>query len=211
MDYAQRQRNPRRHLAGISLVIILHVLLGYAVVNGLGRKIVEKVKAEIQAKNVEEKKVEKEPDTPPPPPPKFAPPPPDFIPPPDIVIATPTVSTTAITQVVREKPTAPPAPVVAAPKIVTHASWDRGSCSTPEPNYPMASRRNQETGTVQLRYTVDAAGALVKVDVIKSSGHTRLDEAAKAWIATCHFRAGQADGKSVGDSMVQAYTFNLRD
>ena len=41
MDYAQQQRNPAKHVVGIAVVILLHIALVYALVNGLARKVVE--------------------------------------------------------------------------------------------------------------------------------------------------------------------------
>ena len=41
MDFAEQQRKPGKHLVAFSVVVVFHVLLGYALVNGLARKIVE--------------------------------------------------------------------------------------------------------------------------------------------------------------------------
>jgi periplasmic protein TonB len=210
MDYAQQQRNPAKHLVGFTVVAILHLLLGYALVHGLATKIVEVVKKPFETKIVKEVQVKKEPDAPPPPPPKLAPPPPPFIPPPEINIAMPMAPSTAITAITNKAPPAP-VPVQRAPVAQTQAGLDRGSCPAPEPNYPMASRRNQETGTVVLRLQVDVTGNVSGVVVQKSSGHTRLDEAAKSWISGCHFRPATVDGKAAASSAQQQYTFNLRD
>ena len=83
MDFAQQQRNPTRHLVGISAVVILHILVVWALVSGLARKVVEVVKGPIEVKVIEE--IIKKPPPPPdalPPPPKVQAPPPPFIPPP---------------------------------------------------------------------------------------------------------------------------------
>ena len=80
MDYAQQQRNPAKHTVGLGIVIALHVLLGWAIVSGLARKVVDVIKAPIETKIIEE--VQPPPPPPPenlPPPPKFAPPPPSFV------------------------------------------------------------------------------------------------------------------------------------
>ena len=37
MDFARQQRDPTRHLIGISVVILLHVIVIYALVTGLAR------------------------------------------------------------------------------------------------------------------------------------------------------------------------------
>src|SRR5256885_4487152 len=60
---------------------IFHVLLIYALVHGLARKIVEVVRAPLETKIIEEvKRPPQEQPPPPPPPPKLATPPPPFIP-----------------------------------------------------------------------------------------------------------------------------------
>jgi protein TonB len=69
VDFAEQQRKPGKHLVAFSVVVVFHVLLGYALVNGLARKIVEVVKAPIETKIIEEVK-------PPPPPPETPLPPP---------------------------------------------------------------------------------------------------------------------------------------
>jgi len=209
MDYAQQQRNPLRHMIGFSLVVLLHVVIIYALVNGLARKIVDVIKKPIETKLVEEHKAPPPPDAPPPPPPKLVIPPPPFIPPPEIQIAI-APSVNAITQVTTKAPPAPPV-FKPTPRPATPAALDRSSCPTPEPPYPMASRRNQESGTLTLRIQIDANGAPGQVEVTRSSGHTRLDDAAKLWIASCRFKTATVEGRSVAGWATQAYTFNLRD
>ncbi|HET9024451.1 MAG TPA: energy transducer TonB, partial [Burkholderiaceae bacterium] len=54
MDFAQQQRDPTRHLIGISAVVLLHVLVVWALVSGLARKVVEVVKGPIEVKVIEE-------------------------------------------------------------------------------------------------------------------------------------------------------------
>ena len=62
MDFASQQRRPGKHPIGFGVVVVLHIALGYALVNGLGRKIVDVIKAPLETKLIEEVK-------PPPPPP----------------------------------------------------------------------------------------------------------------------------------------------
>ena len=90
MDYAQQQRNPGRHVVGITRSCCCTSSIVYALVTGLARTVVEVVKGPIDVKVIEE--VIKKPPPPPevvPPPPKMAAPPPPFIPPPEINIAPP--------------------------------------------------------------------------------------------------------------------------
>ena len=114
MNYAQQQRNPTRHAAGITAVVLLHVLIIYALVTGLARTVIEVVKGPIDVKVIEE--IIKKPPPPPevvPPPPKMAAPPPPFMPPPEINIAPPPTPAPAISAVTQEAPPGPQAPVIA--------------------------------------------------------------------------------------------------
>lgn len=47
-----------------------------------------------------------------------------------------------------------------------------------KPIYPLQSKQNEEQGTVRLRVTVLANGAIDNIRIIRSSGYTRLDQAA---------------------------------
>lgn len=212
MDYAQQQRNPGKHLIGFTVVVLLHVVVVYALVNGLARNLVEIAKKPFETQIVKEVKAPPPPEAPPPPPPKLDIAPPPFIPPPEIQIAVP-ASTTAISQVTNKvPPPAPPAPIKPVQRVATAASIDRNTCTAGvEPAYPMASKRNQETGTLAMRIQIDAAGNPAHVEITRSSGHNRLDEAAKAWVATCKFKPQTVDGAPVAGWANQAYTFNLRD
>lgn len=113
MNFAQRQRDPRRHLVGFTVVVLFHVALVYALITGLAKKVVDVVRAPIETKVIEEiKKPPPPPEVVVPPPPKLEAPPPPFIPPPEVQIATPPPPQPTITAVT---PTPPPAPVVIAP------------------------------------------------------------------------------------------------
>ena len=201
MDYAQTQRNPAKHLAGLAFVIVLHVLLVYALVTGLARKAVDVLKQPLETKIIEEVKAPPPPDRPPPPPPKLVVPPPPFIPPPEIQIAqAPAQATIAVVAPTPPVP-APPPPVAARPveapphePVRVAAVIDaKRSCSQPE--YPSASRRLEETGTVILKFLIDLDGKVVQSDVESSSGHQRLDEAARDALSRCRFKPGTVDGK----------------
>jgi protein TonB len=66
MDLARQQRDPTRHVIGITFVILMHALLIWALITGLGRKVVEVIKKPLTATIIEEIKA----PPPPPPPPK---------------------------------------------------------------------------------------------------------------------------------------------
>lgn len=90
MNYAEQHSKPGKHAVGLGIVILLHVLLAWALVSGLARKVVDVIRSPIETKIIEE--VEPPPPPPPenlPPPPQFAPPPPSYVPPPEIVVQNP--------------------------------------------------------------------------------------------------------------------------
>lgn len=66
-----------------------------------------------------------------------------------------------------------------------------------DPVYPPASRRAGEEGTGVFRVLVDANGRPLDVQVLKSSGFPRLDEAAVTAIHKWRFRAAVANGQAV--------------
>lgn len=184
--------------SGVALVVALHVALGYALTSGLARKVVEVMKGPLETRVIEEVR-EDVPEPPPPPPPRLAAPPPPFIPPPEINIqAPPTASQAAITVTTTkpvEAPPPPPAPKVEAPRqpVRVAAVVQASSCRTPE--YPAASRRQQETGAVSLSFLVDIDGRVLDSRIEASSGHPRLDEAARRALSLCTFTPGTLDGR----------------
>ncbi len=188
MDFARQQRNPTRHLMGITGVVLLHVLVIYALVSGLARTVVEVVKGPIDVKVIEE--VVKKPPPPPevvPPPPKVAAPPPPFIPPPEINVAPPPNPAPTISAVTQEAPLGPQAPVIqkpveAAPQPAVRSA--RVAC----PNYvevmssityPREALRENLEGEVVIEFTVTASGQ-VKDPVIKSSTNRVFNRASMA-------------------------------
>jgi protein TonB len=224
VDYAQEQRNPGKHLVGFSLVVVLHLLLGYAFISGLARKVVDVVKAPIETKIIEEVKPPPPPETPPPPPPKVAlPPPPSFVPPPEVQIANPPPPQATITvQTTTPPPQAPvtiappPAPVVAtAPAPAARAAViDVSKCD--KPSYPPAAQRAEAKGTTRIRFTIDATGHLdpSKTIIERSSGgsreHKQLDRAAVEALSKCPFKPGtDENGRPVGAYSIVDYVWNL--
>ena len=222
LNYAQQQRQPSRHLAGISIVIVMHLLLGYALATGLARKVVEVIKAPIETKIIEEVKPPPPPETPPPPPPKMALPPPSFVPPPEIQIANPPPAPTITVQTTTPPPAAPvtiappPGPVVAAAPApaAKPAVIDFSTCE--KPTYPPAAARAEAKGTTRIRFSIDASGHVdpTKTTIERSSGGSRenklLDRTAVEAMSKCRFKPGtDAEGKPVGAFSVVDYVWSL--
>ncbi len=201
MSYAEPHDSSRR-FTGFAFVVVLHILLVYALVNGLARKIVEVVQAPLETKIIEEVKPPPPDKPPPPPPPKLAAPPPPFIPPPEISIQNPVPTQNTITAVSAVRPPVeaavprPAAPVTApAGPARTSAVVDSRNCQKPE--YPSQSLRAQEEGLVVLQFLIGEDGVPLDSKVDKSSGYRRLDEAARKALVLCRFKPGTENGKPV--------------
>jgi len=207
-------KNSKRTLAFI-LVVIIHALFFWVLASGLGAKIVEVVTGPVETKIIDEAPDE---DKPPPPPPEMDTPPP-YVPPPEISIeiAADTGPTTAISNVTSDRPVAAPAPVAAAPAEkaagvrVPPSTQGKGAKIT-QPEYPPASRRAGEAGTVTLQVFVQENGRAGEVKIAKSSGFEKLDEAAvKEVQRNWRFVPGKEDGKPVSMWHTFQVTFRLTD
>jgi len=182
-----------RRVTGIVIVAILHIVLIYALVTGLARKVVAVLVPPLETKIIEEVKPPPVDKAPPPPPPKLAAPPPPFIPPPEVRIETPQQNLNTITAVSTTKPsTEAPVPRPTGSSR-TAAVVEAAGCE--KPPYPPASQRAQETGIVVLSFLIGTDGLVHDSKVERSSGFRRLDEAARRGLGLCKFRPATVDGK----------------
>jgi len=184
MDYSQRHADPKRHLVGITVVILFHLLVVWALVSGLAKKVVDVVRAPIETKVIEEiKKPPPPPEVVVPPPPKLEAPPPPFIPPPEIQIATPPPAPT----ITATTPTPPPAPVVIAPAPPPVVAAAPAPSAPPAPvsagvvcsnfqtvmgdvAYPReAQRAGIEKGEALIQFTLSPTGEVKNITVISAS------------------------------------------
>jgi protein TonB len=220
VNFAESQRNPGKHPTGLIIVVIMHVLLAYALVSGLAKKVVDKVM-------VTETKVVEAPPPPPPPPPKDLPPPPKNLPPPPVYVPPPPVDVPpppiapqiTTTNVMpppapdrKVEPAAPPAPP--APAITARAARINANDPACKPEFPPAALRAQVSGVSRIRFSVDASGKVTAAEVVGSAGPTRehrlLDNAAKSALATCPFTAGvDANGTPIGTQVEVSYAWKL--
>lgn len=83
-----------------------------------------------------------------------------------------------------------PGPSVVAPPVVESVEYVRA----PAPVYPSESSRKRERGTVLLRVLVDALGRPAQVELERSSGYSRLDDAARAAVQKALFRPYEVNG-----------------
>jgi len=173
VDYMQQQRSWGRHAPSIALVALLHVAVGYALVTGLARKVVEVIKAPLETKIIEEIK-KPPPEAPPPPPPKLAAPPPPFIPPPEIQIqAPPPPPTQTITTVTTTPPPPGPPPVIAPPAPPAPPSpvvrREYKAAYRVDPVFPRQAQREGISGRVIAHVVVQPNGSVSEVRIISAA------------------------------------------
>lgn len=219
MDFSGREQEPGKKYTGLALVIVFHVFLGWAFMNGLGSEIVKFVQKPMTA--VIEPEVVKPPpeEPPPPPPPKPLLPPPPFIPPPEVQVQQQAPSPNAISTVSSVKPESNVLPKTIAP-VVTEAvksapvvipariDFEQSGC---RPEYPRTSLRNEETGMTTLSVTTGADGLVTEVNIIKSSGFRGLDNAVRAQLlsGSCRNKPGTVDGKPQATTTQVQYLWKL--
>lgn len=98
-------------------------------------------------------------------------------------------ASTAITVITQ--PTPPAGPTAAGmPPLVSEVEY----AVAPQPGYPSASRRLREQGLVVLRVLVDESGKARQLSIHESSGHQRLDNAARDAVARAVFKPYIANG-----------------
>jgi protein TonB len=95
---------------------------------------------------------------------------------------------------------------ITAPKNVSHLD-----CNIAKPDYPALSRRRGEAGTVYVKFVVGLTGKLENIELKKSSGFSRLDDAALAAVHASACRPYLENGQPVRAEHTQPYDFNLTD
>lgn len=119
---------------------------------------------------------------------------------------------TAITAPAQPKLAVPPAPTPALPAGPVALNGEL-ALSCPErsaPDYPLASRRRNETGTTMLHVELDPTGQIAAASILESSGSPRLDEAALAAVRRWRCAPPLRDGHAVRATARQAFKFVLQ-
>ena len=185
-------------MTGITLVIVFHLIVVYALVTGLAKKVVDVVRAPIETKVIEEiKKLPPPPEVALPPPPKLDAPPPPYIPPPEVQIAAPPPPQPAITATTPTPPPATPliitpaAPVVSAatPRPAVLAMGVACANQVP-PSMPQKAIREGITGSVKARATIKG-GKVVAVEILSSQPRGVFDAAVRSAMLQYGCQAGE--------------------
>jgi protein TonB len=182
MDFAQEQRRPTKHLLGFGGVVLLHVLLVWALANGLAQKIVKAVHKATVVKIEEAPPPPPPKELPPPPPPTpNLPPPPIFVPQVEVNVPPPLLPVSApVMQSTAEKPAEfqrPAQPVQEVAKPVEKPSLGRAGCSnlTDVGNSmndgfsKIADEDSIQTASASADITLTAAGEVKDVQVSGTS------------------------------------------
>lgn len=96
--------------------------------------------------------------------------------------------------------------LASVPKSVAHLA-----CAIAKPAYPALSRRMRETGTVLVELIVAATGRVESARIAETSGHERLDEAAREAVAASSCSPYLESGVAFRVAAKVPVTFNLND
>jgi periplasmic protein TonB len=236
MGYEQSVSSQKK-LIGFVLVLLLHIVLIYALINGMAQEFIKKIANDPLEVNIIAE-VKLPPPPPPPPPkqeeakPKEVKPLPAYVPPVEVKVqastSQETITAVASNEPPKSEPVAQPTPepVVEAkaepkpepapeppPPPPPPKPKERTKASTKpgctKPPYPAESQELEEEGTVTLGITTDVDGNVVDIKIIKSSGFGRLDDAAKQAFGRCEFNPGTVDGVPEKTTATVQYEFRL--
>lgn len=188
----------------LAAVIGVHILIGYLLSISMGMVDVPQFAQPIEAVFIPEDK--------------------PVVPEPEIPIVKPDIADVVqpvdepMPQIEFDEPVVPPADVpmqpsqnaISATETAGGApAQDLKTSKRVEPAYPPQSRRAGEEGTVQLRILVDERGVPREVQVVKGSGFTRLDEAAREAVRKWRFVAATNGSQPITAWTQVAVTFRL--
>jgi periplasmic protein TonB len=99
-----------------------------------------------------------------------------------------------------------PTLALGAPKDVSHLD-----CNIAAPEYPALSRRRNETGTAVVRFVVGLTGRIENIELKKTSGSSRLDDAALDAMRASACKPYKENGEPVRAAYSQPFVFSLDD
>lgn len=233
------QTRSRRKPWGLGVVVLLHLLAFWAIQAGLARDIGRQLPQVVQAILLQETpppppppppKIDPPPAPLPPPKPQPTPPPP----PPVAPVPQPPVAAPSTAQTALVPPTESPAvtapvtstiiagstlsptttPTTSIPKV--QSAIKQEPVRTPpigidckKPEYPRASSTFEEEGTVVLKIFIGVDGNVLRINVEKSSGFRRLDDAAKTETMRWRFKPATLDGIPIEHSFTRSFKFSI--
>jgi len=208
-SYAQ-QRAPGRSAFGFAIVVLLHLLLVWALLNGLGRRMVDVIKGPLVTKIIAQPKPPPE-KPPPPPPPQLVTPPPPYIPPPIVnvqseaspnAISVPTSPTPPPVQAF--KPTPPAAPAIPDSNIAAQ------SISGEVPTYPDSLIDDDVEGSASIQCTFNADGTTSDCSIVGVTGSALFGTTALEFAKTHKFRPAYHNGMPITERVTVPFRFQLK-
>ena len=171
MDFAQQQ-HPARNIARITMVVALHVVVGYALLNGLAHKVVEILKKPLDVSLIEEVKAPPPPPKTLPPPPKVALPPPAYVPPAEVQVQSPVsqnvIAVTSSTPAPPVEVAPPPARVAPPPAAIALVCPNHVTVRS-QVVFPPQAQRMGISGDVVVEFTVTGGGGITDITVVRST------------------------------------------
>jgi protein TonB len=210
-----------KKIGPLGFIILLHVAFFYALQSGLIHQVASAIPKEVIATFITpERAPEPAPPKAPPAPPKVVPVVRKSVTPPPPIPVTQAPAPTAISA-----PPTPPQPAEPSPPAAAAPAQAPASPPGPPPvkqitsgieyiepprvSYPAASKRMGEEGVVQFRVLVNTGGKAEKVDIVKSSGSSRLDDEARRAVMRAVFKPYIEDGKPIVVSATGVINFKL--
>ena len=212
MAYADHSQGSSRTIS-IVIVALIHAVLGYAFVTGLGMKYVKKAAEQLNVIDVKEEPPPPDEDPPPPPPDQPVEPPPVVAPPPIVqtpapappiqTVRTPPPVFNPVPVAAPPPPAPPPPPAVPASRATPRSS--PGSWLS-DADYPSRAQREERSGTAGFRLEIGPDGRVTSCTITSSTGHPDLDE------ATCRLLPRRAKFKpaTAGGGGPMSDTYNGR-
>lgn len=209
---------PKSRIFSFACIVLGHLALFYALEHGLLTHAVQILPKEVMMTFIEPPQVKPEPPPKPIPTKKLSTLQAPVVPHIKPVVEIPAEVHQITTQAAPPVPPVPqPAPlvakfepsnapaVIAPPKQISAVEYVR----PPQADYPPMSKRMGEEGKVTLRVLVNEKGVAEKVDIQKSSGSNRLDEAARIAILRAIFKPYLEDGKALTVIATATISFSL--
>jgi protein TonB len=197
-------KSPQSRFIGLLVVGVIHVIVIAGLIIGLTNNDIKKKIVDISAQVVPKKEEVKPP--PPPPPTMMKPPPVSVAPPPVISIAAPPPPPAP------PKPQPPAAVAPPAPPPPPPTELKPITRTHTQPGYPPLSQRMGESGTVRLKVVIGTDGKVSECTVEKSSGSTRLDEAAASYVKEhWTWQPPTQQGKAVSATTLIDIVFDLKN
>jgi len=133
-----------------------------------------------------------------------------LVPPPEVTVAVEPATEAIAATATETQPAPPPSEPSSSGTAIVPEMSDVAYLVQPAPRYPPESRRIREQGLVVLRVLIDEAGHVRTIEVYRSSGHPRLDEAARAAVARAVFKPFMDGGVARAAAAIVPVEFSLR-